>query len=58
MMVPSAVFTAFQRNKPGQLIFLVPPPLASGDYFIEVRARINNGNELRSGRLETVLTVP
>lgn len=50
--------TTFQRNKPGQLIFLVPTPLASGDYFIEVRARINNGNELRSGRLESVLTVP
>jgi len=50
--------TTFQRNKPSSLVFLVPDTLTTGDYQIEVRARIAGGTELRTGRLEAVLTVP
>lgn len=45
-----------QKNKPSQLVFLIPT-LTSGDYQIEVRARISGGTELRSGRLDVILTV-
>jgi len=44
------------KNKPGQLIFLVPD-LKPGDYHIEVRAHLFNGSELRAGRLGAMLTV-
>jgi DNA-binding domain/Domain of unknown function (DUF4469) with IG-like fold len=43
-----------QKNKPGQLVFLVPA-LASDNYFLEVRARIAGGTELRIGRLAETL---
>ena len=46
-----------QRNKPSQLVFLIPAGLLAGTYNIEVRARIAGGTELRIGRLDTVLTV-
>lgn len=49
--------TTFQRNKPSQLIFLNPVGLAAGDYFMEVRARARANADLRSGRLESTLTV-
>lgn len=45
-----------QKNKPSQLVFLIPT-LPAGDYQIEVRARISGGTELRTGRLDAVLTV-
>jgi hypothetical protein len=46
-----------QKNKPSQLVFLIPAGLIAGTYNIEVRARINGGTELRIGRLDPVLTV-
>ena len=46
-----------QRNKPAQVVFLVPAGLVAGQYRLEVRVRISGGTELRSGRLDTVLTV-
>ena len=46
-----------QKNKPSQLVFLIPAGLLAGTYNIEVRARINGGTELRIGRLDPVLTV-
>ena len=46
-----------QRNKPAQVVFLVPAGLVAGQYRLEVRARISGGTELRSGRLDAVLTV-
>jgi len=46
-----------QRNKPGQLVFLLPGDLAKGDYRLEVRARVKDGSELRMGRLDEVLSV-
>lgn len=52
---PTKVATV-QKNKPSQLVFLIPT-LAVGDYQIEVRARISGGTELRTGRLDAVLTV-
>jgi hypothetical protein len=46
-----------QKNKPGQVVFLVPALLAPGTYHLEVRARVRGGTDLRSGRLDAVLTV-
>jgi len=46
-----------QKNKPAQLVFLVPIDLPAGDYRLEVRARINKGTELRTGRLDATLAV-
>ncbi|MCK4341636.1 MAG: DUF4469 domain-containing protein [Phycisphaerae bacterium] len=48
-----------QKNKPSQLVFLVPN-LAAGTYHVEVRARMGTGTsarELRIGRLDSALTV-
>lgn len=45
-----------QKNKPAQLVFLVPA-LMPGTYYLEVRARVGGGTQLRSGRLDTTLTV-
>jgi hypothetical protein len=47
---------SIQRNKPSQIVFLVPP-LPPGDYRLEVRARTVPDAELRSGTLDAVLTV-
>ena len=47
-----------QKNKPSQLVFLVPV-LVAGTYHLEVRARMGTGTatrELRTGRLDAVLT--
>jgi hypothetical protein len=46
-----------QKNKPAQLVFLIPA-LVAGDYQIEIRARISGGTALRTGRLDAILTVP
>jgi len=46
-----------QKNKPSQLVFLNPKILPAGEYFLEVRARLHGGDELRAGRLDAVLTV-
>ncbi len=48
--------TAIQKNKPGQLVFLVPT-LASGTYHLEVRAIFGKETQPRTGRLEEELTV-
>jgi len=45
-----------QKNKPSQLV-LLNPDLPSGDYYLEVRARLRDNAELRTGRLDAVLTV-
>ncbi|MCK4341067.1 MAG: DUF4469 domain-containing protein [Phycisphaerae bacterium] len=48
-----------QKNKPSQLVFLVPN-LVAGTYHLEVRARMGSGTsarELRIGRLDSTLTV-
>jgi len=49
--------STMQKNKPGQLVFLVPALLVPGTYYLEVRARMRALAELRSGRLDAVLTV-
>lgn len=46
-----------QKNKPSQLVFLVPAGLAAGDYRLIVTARMSNGTELRTGILDATLTV-
>jgi len=51
--------TTLQKNKPSQLVFLVPN-VATGAHHMEVRARMGSGTssrELRVGRLDAVLTV-
>jgi hypothetical protein len=44
------------RNKPGELMFLVPA-LAAGTYTLEVRTVLNDNHEVRRGQLKAVLTV-
>ncbi len=46
------------RNKPANLIFMVPDSLLSGDYDIEVRTIIRGHNSARSGRLDATVVVP
>lgn len=46
--------TVMGRNKPGDLLFMVPA-LPAGEYVVEVRALF--GSEVRSGRLAASLTV-
>ena len=50
---------AVQKNKPGQLVFLIPasvlPP--SNPYRLQVRARINGDTDPRVGELTYELTV-
>ena len=46
-----------QKNKPAQVVFLVPAALTPGQYNVEVRVRISGGTELRTGQLGAVLTV-
>jgi hypothetical protein len=45
------------RNKPGELMFMVPAGLASGDYTLEVRATIHGSEDVRTGALDATLTV-
>lgn len=45
------------RNKPGELIFILPD-LPAGDYRLEVRSLLNNTTTLRRGALSQDLTVP
>jgi hypothetical protein len=40
-----------------ELIFTIPTDLTPGEYNIEVRAKINEGKELRKGGFEKTLTV-
>jgi len=47
--------SAVQRNKPGQLVFLVPSVSPMTTYYLEVRARF--GTDLRIGRLDAILSV-
>lgn len=44
-------------NEPKKLSFLIPDQLATGAYRIEVRTHVRNGKELRTGTLNTLLTV-
>lgn len=43
------------RNKPANLIFMVPDTLTSGEYEIEVRAIKQGHNNIRTGRLSGVV---
>ncbi len=49
--------STIQKNKPSQSVFLVPATLVAGTYNLEVRARVGGGTELRTGRLDAVVTV-
>ena len=50
--------TAVQSNLPRELVFLVPTLTANAGYCLEVRARLNGADELRTGRLGKTLAVP
>lgn len=47
--------TTVGENKPSRLMFVLPATLGTGDYELEVRAKINNA--FRSGKLIQVLSV-
>ncbi|MDR8392620.1 DUF4469 domain-containing protein [Aliifodinibius sp. S!AR15-10] len=47
----------FVENSPSELGFRVPDGLASGEYAMEVRAKLHNTNDLRTGTLNASLTV-
>jgi hypothetical protein len=50
---------AVQSNLlPRELVFLVPTLTANAGYCLEVRARLNGADELRTGRLGKTLAVP
>jgi hypothetical protein len=50
--------TVVQRNKPGELVFLIPSDLVSGEYYFEVRNRFQGKKDIKIGRLDEILTVP
>ncbi len=54
---PDRKVDTVQKNKPGQLVFLNLDSLGPGDYYIEVRARVDGGKELRTGRLDIPVNV-
>lgn len=45
------------RNKPADLMFMVPDTLTAGEYTVEVRVILPNRTDLRVGALEDPLTV-
>jgi hypothetical protein len=45
------------RNKPAELLFMIPAGLASGDYTLEVRVVFKGTKELRRGTLPYDLTI-
>ncbi|MBD3250941.1 DUF4469 domain-containing protein, partial [Candidatus Uhrbacteria bacterium] len=45
------------RNKPTELLFLVPERLTAGPYTLEVRAILPNRGDLRVGALDEPLTI-
>ena len=46
------------RNKPANLICMIPDGLASGEYKIVVRTMFRDTNDLRAGRLGSEVVVP
>lgn len=54
---PGVQVTAIQANKPRSIVFQVPSALAPGAYRLEVRARMRDSEDLRTGTLAAVLTV-
>ena len=44
------------RNKPGELIFIIPSNLTAGTYRVEVRTLVNGSKVLRTGALPYELT--
>jgi hypothetical protein len=46
------------RNKPSQLIFMIPANLPPGSYSIEVRAVFGDKGAVRTGTLPAKVTVP
>ena len=49
--------TSVQKNKPSQLIFLVPDPLTANPPYLEVRARMRDNAQLRVGRLDVTMSL-
>lgn len=48
--------TAIQKNKPSELVFMIPE-LTAGTYQVEVHKRFTPEGQLRTGRLDNILTV-
>ena len=45
------------KNKPGELLFLVPDSLTSGEYRLEVRTVLKGSQDIRKGALDAALVV-
>ncbi len=45
------------KNTPSELMFLIPPVLPAGEYTLQVRAAIYDGEQVRNGTLSATLTV-
>lgn len=45
------------KNTPGELMFLIPPMLPAGEYTLQVRAALYDGETVRSSALSAILTV-
>ncbi len=45
------------RNKPADLMLMVPTGVVAGNYTLEVRATVNQSSDVRTGRLNATLTV-
>ena len=53
---PSFKVSTVETNQPSKLTYLVPP-LAAGDYYLEVRSKFSKDGPVRTGRLAETLTV-
>jgi hypothetical protein len=49
---------SISTNKPGQLVFVIPSSLKSGEYNLQVRSRMYGSIDVRYGTLDGVLSVP
>jgi hypothetical protein len=49
--------TTVGKNTPGELMFLIPPMLPPGEYTLQVRAAVYDGEQVRNGTLNAILTV-
>jgi len=54
--IPQVKVELVRKNSPAELVFIVPALPANPTVLIEVRARVRGGEQMRSGRLDALLT--
>jgi len=47
----------YKTNKPSEQLFVVPAALTAGTYRLEVRSKLKDSNQLKTGQLAATLTV-